>query len=379
MASFDDGAASQGSVLQNDLWLESRNMRMNSLGFLAIVAAVTAMPGSAPIPASPTQVYGVWHCGSDLCAWATTRDMADFDHKNYWLVDRGDGSPSVNLVVLSFVNPLKLLDLTNDTETVNGIPKGMTAEIAEYFTRRKIRVMLSIGGLSYVKDWDKALAENPKQLAINAARTAQHFGVGIEIDYENDRSPNLRGLQEFVAAYRSILPYDAAATNPAARLTIDFAPGDEYLVPLTQYATSHWLTTAHPVLDYANAMVPFEQTSAPALEQGWEEHVRGRPPVPPLAPAKLTGSLYTVAGGHALPECNDWSHSLENATGSFVQTVEPHGAGKTKGMLGFMFWAAECSASKSPCTTPPNTCGAGIGMGAKVYDIPVPMPPLRQD
>jgi len=67
------------------------------------------------------------------------------------------------------------------------------------------------------------------------------------------------------------------------------------------------------------------------------------------------------------------AHSLENATGSFVQTVQPHGAGKTKGMLGFMFWVAECSASKSPCTATPNTCGAGIGMGA--YHIPMPMPP----
>lgn len=52
----------------------------------------------------------------------------------------------------------------------------------------------------------------------------------------------------------------------------------------------------------------------------------------------------------------------------------------TKGMLGFMFWAAGCSASKkSPCTTAPNTCEAGIGMGAEVYDIPLPLQPLRQD
>jgi len=119
--------------------------------------------------------------------------------------------------------------------------------------------------------------------------------VGIEIDYENDRSPNLRDLQEFIAVYRSFLPYDAAATKPAARRTIDLAPGDEYLVPLTQYAT------AHPILDYANAMVSFHPVSASDLERGWEEHVQGRPPVPPLAPAKLTGSLYAVASA---PECD---------------------------------------------------------------------------
>ncbi len=370
----------QGRVLQSDLWLESRNVRLNLLASLAIVTAGIVLAAPAPIPASPIQVYGVWHCGSDLCAWATIRDMADFDHKNHWLVDRGDGSPSVNLVVLSFVSPLKLLKLTNDSGTVDGIPKGMTADVVKYFARHRIRVMLSIGGLSYVEDWDKALAENPKQLGINAARTAQRLGVGIEIDYENDRRPNTRGLQEFIAAYRStILPYDAGAIHPAARLTIDLAPGDEYLVPLTRYAVSHWLTTAHPVLDYANAMVPFHPVSASEFEKGWEEHVEGRPPVPPLAPSKLTGSLYTMTAGHVLSECNDWNHSLQNATRSFVETVEPHGAGSTKGLLGFMFWAAGCSASNAPCTSPPNACRAGIGTGAKVYRIPVPMPPLRQD
>jgi hypothetical protein len=372
---------SQRSVSRSGLWLELEcgDVRLKLLRFLVIVAAAVVPSGFAPIPASPIQVYGVWHCSSDFCAWATVRDMGDFDHKNHWLIDRGDGSPSVNLVVLSFVNPLKLQNFTNDAGAVEGIPKGMTPEVVGYFTRRKVRVMLSIGGLTYVEDWDRALAENPKQLGIHAAQAAQRLGVGIEIDYENDHSPNLPGLQQFIAAYRSILPYDRAATDPAARLTIDLAPGDEYLVPLTRYATSHWLTTAHPVLDYANAMVPFEQTSASALEQDWREHVRGRPPIPPLAPAKLTGSLYTVAAGHILAECNDWSHSLESATGSFVRTLEPHGSGNTKGMLGFMFWAAECSASESPCTTPPNTCAAAIGMGAKVYHIPVPMPPLRQD
>ena len=342
-------------------------------------ALAIALSESAPIPASPIQVYGVWHCGSDLCGWGAIRDMADFDRRNHWLIDRGDGSPSVNLVVLSFVNPLKLLNLTNDSRTANGIPMGMTPEIVNYFARRRIRVMLSIGGLTYIKDWDRALAANPKQLGINAARAAQRLGVGTEIDYENDRHPNLSGLQEFITAYRSVLSYNATAANPAARLTIDLALDDGYLVPLTQYASANWLTTSHQVLDYANAMVPFKPLKASAVEKGWEEHVRGKPSIPPLAPAKLTGSLYLATPGSVPPECNDFRHSLERVTGSFVQTVEPRGVGKTEGMLGYMFWAAECSGSKSVCTTPPNTCEAGVGTGARVYDIPLPMPPLRQD
>ena len=36
----------------------------------------------------------------------------------------------------------------------------MTSEIVDYFTYHKIRVMLSIGGFTYAKDWDQALATN---------------------------------------------------------------------------------------------------------------------------------------------------------------------------------------------------------------------------
>jgi hypothetical protein len=43
------------------------------------------------------------------------------------MIDRGDGSgpPSVNLVVLSLVQPLKLLNKTTDSQTLNGVPLGM--------------------------------------------------------------------------------------------------------------------------------------------------------------------------------------------------------------------------------------------------------------
>jgi hypothetical protein len=344
---------------------------MFSLMFLATAFAARS--------ATPMQVYGVWHCGSDLCGWDHIRDLTDFDAKNHWLIDRGDGFPSVNLVVLSFVNPLSLLNQKNDTENVDGIPIGMTPEIVTYFTRHKIRVMLSIGGFTYARDWDEALATNAKQLGMNAARAAQRLGVGIEIDYENDRSPDLKGLQEFITAYRSALPHDARGTNPAARLTIDLALDDGYLVPLTQYATANWLTTEHPVLDYANAMVSSEQTSAAALEDGWREHILGKGSIPPLAPAKITGSLYVATRGNVVPECTDFPSSLESATGAFVQTVGPNGVGKTKGMLGLMFWAAECPGSRAACTIPPNTCEKGVGLGAKTYKVSFPMPPLRQN
>jgi hypothetical protein len=84
----------------------------------------SATPAAAAT-ATPVQVYGAWHCSDDACLWGTVRDMATFDTDNHWLIDRGDGRPSVNLVVLSFVNPLRLLDGTTDAGDANGVPVGM--------------------------------------------------------------------------------------------------------------------------------------------------------------------------------------------------------------------------------------------------------------
>lgn len=328
------------------------------------------------------EIYGAWHCSNDECTWGTVRNMTDFDTANHWIIDRGDGTPSVNLVILSFVNPLKLLNQTNDSQTVNGVPIGMTSAIVSYFTSHNIRVMLSIGGITYVSYWDQALSQNAAQLGTYAAQVAQRLGVGIEIDYENNTSPNLSGLQAFINAYRAIEPYDATGNNSAARLTIDLAAGDQYLVPLAATATTDWLTTSNPVLDYANAMVPNKQPSASAAESNWQQHISGypriTPPVPPLAPAKMTGSIFLVTGRNPAPECTTFSSSLEEATGNYVQTVAPAGAGTTSGMLGFMFWAAECQGTHTVCTTPPNTCQGGVGVGSSTYSIPFPMPALRQ-
>jgi len=361
-------------------------LRMFVLSLL-IVAALFGSFSARPKPvaaANNVSVYGAWHCGNDFCTWASVRNMTDFDTKNRWLINRGDGSPSVNLVVLSFVEPLKLLNKTNDAGTSQGIPIGMNQAVVNYFKSHGIRVQLSIGGITYVDAWNQALATNPVQLGLNAAAAAQSLGVGIEIDYEENTSPNLTGLQAFIDAYRSVLPYDASGNNQAARLTIDLASGDRWLIALTRKATSDWLNTTTPVLDYANAMVPSKQpTSASAAQQDWQEHVDGKPqfapPILPLAPAKFTGSLYIVTGTRAAPECTSFSSSLINSTGAYVQTVAPNGAGSSSGMLGYMFWAAECPSSRRVCTTPPNSCEGGVGVGATTYGIPIPMAALRQN
>lgn len=337
--------------------------------------------GAHAAQATPVTVYGSWLCGNDACTWGTVRDITEFDSKNHWLIDRGDGRPSVNVVVLAFVNPLKLLNHTNDATTVNGIPKGITPDIVNYFKSRGVRVMLSIGGITYTDDWNSALGTNPTQLGLNAAAVAQNLGVGMEIDYEESSSPNLNGLQAFVDAYRSQLPYDATGNNHAARLTIDIGPGDRWLGGITRKATADWLG-ANPVLDYANAMVPSKQPSASSATANWQEHVDGKPqyspPIPPLAPARFTGSLYITSGKHVLPDCNNFSSSVTSATGSYVQSVAPNGAGTSPGMLGYMFWAAECPSTRNLCTTPPNSCEGGVGVGATSFNVPLPMPALQR-
>ena len=336
---------------------------------IGLLAALLFAPAQAAA-ATPPRVYGAWHCGNDACIWGTVRDLSEFDSQNHWLIDRGDGRPSVNLVVLSFVQPLKLLNLTNDSATVAGIPRGFTPELVNYFTSRGIRVQLSIGGITYTDFWNQALA-NAAQLGRNAAAVAIRLGVGIEIDYEANSGPNLTGLQAFIDAYRAALPYDASGANPAARLTIDVGAGDRFLIDIDRKATADWLRADTPVLDYANAMVPARQPSTSSAIANWQEHLDGKPqfapPIPPLAANKFTGSLFVAEGKQVRPECNNFGASLQNSTGSFVTGT---------GMLGYMFWAAERPSTRGITTTPPNTCERGVGTGATTYNIPIPMPAL---
>jgi hypothetical protein len=357
-------------------------MKYLSFFIITLLGIVGLAPAPATAAATPIQIYGAWHCGNDFCTWGAVRSVAEFDSQNHWLIDRGNGQPSVNLVVLSFVDPLKLINQTTDATTLNGIPRGMTADIVNYFTSRGMRVMLSIGGITYTDEWDTALSISGTLLGQRAAAVATQLGVGIEIDYEQNTDPNLTALQDFINAYRAVHPYDASGSNPRARLTIDVAAGDRWLISLNRKATADWLRTGTPVLDYANAMVAARPASADRSVANWQEHVDGKPqyapPVPPLAPAKFTGGIYVAFGNSPLPECTNFASSLQKATAPFVQSVTPNGAGATPGMLGFMFWAAERPSTRGIGTVPPNTCEGGMGVAASTFAVPTPMPPLRQ-
>ena len=223
---------------------------------------------------------------------------------------------------------------------------------------------------TYTTFWDQALTANAAQLGTNAANLAKSMGVGIEIDYENDTDPNLTGLQDFIDAYRSVLPYDPSGANPAARLTIDLAADDRSLVALCRKAMSDWLTAANPVLDYAYATVANGQPAAADAEANWQVHVAGRtnvsPAILPLAPARVAVAVRVGNAGTAEPECTDFVNSLQNSIGIFVQTISPAGAGITSGQLGYMFWGTEAQG--------PVICGGGWGSAP---GITTPASPCR--
>jgi len=339
-------------------------------------------PPEPPPPGdlTPIDILGVWHAGNHYADWALPREMLEFDEANHWIIDRGDGSglPSVNLVVLSFLHPMQVLNKSNNAVTVDGVPIGITKDIVDYFKLHKIRVMMSIGGVTYTDAWDEALSSGPTQLGLNAAEIAMKFDVGIEIDYERNTDANLSGLQAFIDAYRSVHPYDASGANHAARLTIDLAAGGRYLQELNRHATIHWLNNKNPILDYANAMV-HRSSGSP---DNWQEHITGMPTynpvIPPKAPNRFTGGLYLKGN---MDNCTNFYSSEQWEHADYVMTVASADAEESNGMLGYMFWAAEYPSARKnyKATIPPNSCEDGMGVAAHTFGIPIPMPPLREE
>ena len=83
-----------------------------------------------------------------------------------------------------------------------------------------------------------------------------------------------------------------------------------------------------------------------------------------------------MTGTRQVPECINFITSIQNLDKEYVTKIMPNGAGTTSGMLGYMFWAAECNSTRQECTT---NCTGGIGEGSKFFNITVPMQVLRQN
>jgi hypothetical protein len=335
--------------------------------------------GIGEVDPQPISIYGVWHCGNSFCDWSQVRNTSmdstnpgEFHVANSWIIDRNAdgkyGDPSVNLVVLSFLKPMELLNGTSNGAFTDGIPTGMTKAVVNYFKDHDIRVLLSMGGVTYTDSWNQALVTDAAELAQKAVAAVQSLGAdGLEIDWENGR-PNdaeLAGIETFIDTFN----VHTDATGKV--LTLDLAVGSRYLQELSRRAAADWLPNGK--IDYINAMVA---RGEPSTDQ-WQEHVDGKanydPPILPKAPAKIAVSLWLTDGRNPNDNCVDFGASSQLAKADYVQTVQPNGSGTTHGLLGYMFWAAECPSTRNVCTTPPNSCEGGMGVGATDFNIPIPL------
>ena len=112
---------------------------------------------------------------------------------------------------------------TTDSGDINGIPTGMDTAAVSYFENRGVRVQFSIGGQTYTSDWDTALATNPTALGTNAGNAAKQFNVGFEIDYENNKNPNLTELPKNPLLRKEV------NTIPKAGI-LEIAPAQQQLI-----------------------------------------------------------------------------------------------------------------------------------------------------
>jgi len=66
---------------------------------MRINARSSGLRAGRMVAAPAIDVHRAWHRRNDHCTWSTVRDVNEFDEKNHWLIERGEGSslPSVNV------------------------------------------------------------------------------------------------------------------------------------------------------------------------------------------------------------------------------------------------------------------------------------------
>jgi len=283
---------------------------------------------------SLSKIYSVWHCADDSCLWANPPSS-----DQTWLINRGDGNPTVNVVIFAFIDPLQLLQ--------GKIPAGFAAQ-ASYFKSHNLYVIFSIGGADWASHWDQALTQDAAGLARNAANIAKQYGVGIEIDYEQDSSGSMGLLTTFVQTYRSIIPFDGSdSPAPQSILTVDLGAGTGYLSAISQ-TTGNWLSAG--LVNWANAMVAGDPNGDET--QYWQQHLNGASwaNIAPINPKYLVGSLYASSGAN---DCASYAAPLPNSV-SWA---------KQNNVRGLSFWAVGCPAGPNQCA---NNC-PGIQQGSKAF------------
>jgi len=259
-----------------------------------------------------TNIYSIWHCGSD-CAWTSKPNL---DSSN-WILDRGDGHHTNNVVIFSFMDPIALVNSQTGAGYTSGVPNGMISSVS-FFTSKGIRVIWSIGGASWSNRFVQALNQNAAQFAKNAAAAALKYDVGIEIDVEVDGNSYMSQLTTFVNTYRDVIAYDPSPSAPSHTiLTIDVGSGTDYLGPIASLARG-WLQSNK--INWMNAMVDEDPwTNINSATKEWQQHLTAGTPANRL-----------VVSHFGKNTCSAYAGILE-------QTVEWV---QSKGGKGISFWAA---------------------------------------
>ena len=197
-----------------------------------------------------------------------------------WLYnDKGTDWAGINTVSLSFAKPTEILDpaLNEDRCDSLGVRKGIPGAIT-YFkdTLGMSLVFISVGGATYREDWETALATDAFGFGEKCAAIANHYGVGIEIDYEGSTDPYLTELEEFINGYRTyadpnrgnqvLTAYDASSNPlPQSFLTIDLGQGAQFMGDVANWvAQNAFGSDLTKRLNWANAMVGGSRQSSPS-------------------------------------------------------------------------------------------------------------------
>ena len=213
----------------------------------------------------------------------------------------------------------------------------MTPEIVDYFTSRGVRVMLSIGGITYTDDWNAGArgGREPARAEGGRGRAAARRRHRDRLRGE-PRARTSPGCSRSSTPTARCIPYDATGANPTARLTIDLAAGDRWLIGIDRKATGRLAAHRHPGARLR------------------ERHGARRSSPPPRRRSRTGRSTSTASRStrrrsrrwrrrsspgastsprdrSVRPECNDFAASLQSSTGAFVQTVAPKAGGTTAG------------------------------------------------
>jgi homoserine dehydrogenase len=242
------------------------------------------------------------------------------------------------MVILSFMDPIALMNGQNSGGYTNGVPNGMISSYS-YFTSKGIRVVFSIGGASWSNRFVTALNQNAAQFARNAAAAAKKYDVGIEIDVEVDSNSYANQLNTFVDTYRSVIPYESSPNaSSASILTIDVGSATDYLGAIAAQARG-WV--AANKINWLNAMVSDKPwTNINSASKDWQTHISAGLPANRLVVSHFGSNT-----------CHTYAGILED-TVTWVQT---------KNARGISFWAAGSGGGEfvSNCQ--------GMQQGSKAY------------